>query len=297
MAYTELARMQQLLHREMAGTIALLTDEEDFTAMRSYRSFAFDDHHAYLQQIETLLHALTSEGRHTSLALFDPAEYEDFCTRAGLDPDAQASRGRFTAELAATGATIAYDGRPLAQLVPDLVTAALRQATWQYATTLLAGIGTCATCGEDIGWSSFTRACDLVLRVLDRAGPGTHHLVCSAATPADTLLSALDVADDEHGRAHLDESAIRAFATVLATGIASRTTGGLVVRTIRPGVPDRVYGWRLESWQLRPLTEAEVFDAYCTDVESGDLVPPESGVDYVLPPDLGPDEPPAGHPH
>lgn len=297
MAHTELARMQQLLHREVAGTIALLTDEEDFTAMRSYRSFAFDDHHAYLQQIETLLHTLAAQGRHTSLALFDPEEYADFCAGAGLEPDTPASRTRFTAELAATGATIAYDGRPLAQLVPDLVAAALRQATWQYATTLLAGIGTCATCGEDIGWSSFTRACDLVFRVLDRAGPGTHHLVCSAATPVDTLLSALDVADDAQGRARPDESGIRAFAAVLATAIATRSTGGLVVRTTRPDAPDRVYGWRVVGRHLRPLTEAEVFDAYCTDVESGDLISPESGVDYVLPPDLGPDEPPAGHPH
>jgi hypothetical protein len=297
MTHTEFGIMQRLLHREVAGTIALLADEEDFTAMQRYRTFAFDDHRAYIRQIEALLQSLTCEGRHTTIALFDPEEYADFCAGTGLEPDTPASRTRFTAELAATGATIAYDGRPLAQLVPELVARALRQATWQYATTLLASLGGCATCGEDIGWSSFARACDLVVRVLDRAGPGTHHLVCSSATPADTLLSVLDVACDDQDRVGPDESEIREFATVLATGIATGAAGGLVVRTIRPGEQDKVYGWRLEGWRLRPLTAAEVFDAYCTDVESGDLVSPESGVDYGLPPGLGPDGPPAGHTH
>jgi hypothetical protein len=297
MAHTEHGTMQRILQREVAGTIALLADEEDFTAMRSYRTFAFDDHHAYLRQIEALLRSLAAEGRHTTVALFDPEEYEDYCTGTGLEPDTPASRTRFTAELAATGTTVAYEGQPLAELVPRLVSAALRQVTWEYATAVLAGIGACATCGEDIGWSCYTRACDLVARVLDRAGPGTLHLVCSASTPADTLLSVLDVVYDNEGRALVDESAIREFATVLATGIALRSAGGLVVRTLREGAQDRVYGWRLRGWNLQPLTAGEVFDAYCTDVESGDLVSPESGVDYGPPPDLGHDEPPAGHTH
>jgi hypothetical protein len=234
------------------------------------------------------------------VALFDPEEYAGYCSDSGLDPDASTSRARFTAELAATGTTVAYEGQPLSALLPDLVAAALRQATWEYATTLLAGIGICATCGEDIGWSCYQRACALVGRVLDRAGPGTHHLVCSAATRADTLLSALDVTCGSPGRGEVDERRIREFAAVLATALATRSAGGLVVRTVEGDAGEtrtRVYGWRLDGWNLRALTAAEVFDAYCTDVESGDPVPPEPGVDYVTPPDLGDDEPPGGHVH
>ena len=297
MAHTEPGTTQRLLNREVAGVIALLADEEDFSAMRRYRSFVFHDHRAYLRQIEALLRSRTSAGRHTTLALFDPEEYAEFCTGTGLDPDTPASRTRFTAELAATGTTLAYDGRPLAQLLPDLVAAALRDATWAHASALLAGTGHCTGCGADLGWAAFTRACDLVLRVLDRAGPGTHHLVCSAATSADTLLSVLDAARDDQGRGRVDDRDLRAFATVLAVGFAVRSAGGLVVRTTDPGTRDRVYGWRLEGWYLRPLTAAEVFDAYCTDVRSGDLIAPEPGVDYVPPPDLGPDHPAADHAH
>lgn len=338
MTHTEPGTMQQILHREVAGTIALLADEEDFSAMRRYRTFTFHDHRIYLRQTETLLRTLAAEGRHTSVALFDPKEYEEYCTGTGLDPDTPISRTRFTAELAATGTTLPYEGQPFTDLVPDLVATALRHATWEYATTLLAGIGACATCGEDIGWSSYTRASDLVVRVLDRAGPGRHHLVCSVSTPAEPLLSVLDVVYDDQGGAHIGEVELREFATVLATGIATRAAGGLVVRTLgerrrhdgpdRPdaldgrdstdgadgadavhgaetrrrddggeGPRDRVYGWRLSGWNLRPLTASEVFDAYCTDVESGDLISPEPGVDYIPPPDIGQDEPPAGHMH
>ncbi|GHJ39007.1 hypothetical protein [Streptomyces sp. TS71-3] len=297
MAHTEPGTLQEILRMEMPATIALLTDEEDFTAMRRYGTFAFHDHRAYLRQIETLLEGLAAQGRHTSVALFDPEEYEEYCAGAGLDPDTSASRTRFTADLAATTPTIPYEGQQLADLVPALVTASLRQATWEYATLLLAGIGDCAACGEDIGWASYARASDLVVRVLDRAGPGTHHLVCSAATPADTLLSALDIAYDTQGSARVDEAAIREFATVLATPIATGSAGGLVVRTIGQDTRDRVYGWRLKGWNLQPLTAAEVFDAYCTDTLTGDIVAPESNVDYVPPPDLGDDGHPVGHAH
>ena len=50
MTDTQNRAARRVLRREMAGTIGLLTDEHDFTAMRRYRTFAFDDHTAYLQQ-------------------------------------------------------------------------------------------------------------------------------------------------------------------------------------------------------------------------------------------------------
>jgi hypothetical protein len=283
------------LHREVVGTIGLLADAEDFTAMRRYATFAFDDHHGYLRQVEALLSARAAEGRHTTVALFDPREYEAYCADTGLEPDTPASRTRFTAELAASGTTLPYEGQPLAELVPDLLTAALRYATWEYATTVLATIGACASCGEDIGWASYTRACELLVRVLDSAGPGTHQLVCSAATGAGTLLAALRV---KSGAVRgVDETEAQEFTTLLATGIATGAPGGLVVRTSGRKAHDKVYGWRLRGWSLKPLTAAEVFDVYCTDVDSGDLVSPESRVDYSPPPDLGEEVPPAGHTH
>lgn len=295
MAHTDDTAPTSDLHREVAGTIGLLADEADFTAMRRYDTFVFDDHRSYLRQIEALLSARTAAGRHTTVALFDPREYAEYCADSGLEPDAPTSRTRFTAELAGGGTTLPYEGQPLADLVPDLVTAALRYATWEYATTVLAGIGACASCGEDIGWASYTRACELLVRVLDSAGPGTHQLVCSVATDADTLLAVLRV-DSEAGRSGLDETEAQEFTTLLATGIATSAPGGLVVRS-SGGAGDKVYGWRLRGWTLRPLTASEVFDVYCTDADSGDLVPPESRVDYSPPPDLGEEEPPAGHAH
>jgi hypothetical protein len=69
------------------------------------------------------------------------------------------------------------------------------------------------------------------------------------------------------------------------------------MRTTAPDATDRVYGWRLRGENLEPLTAAEVFDAYCTDADSGDLVSPESGVDYCVPPDLGEEGEGAGHAH
>ncbi|MFF8659383.1 hypothetical protein [Streptomyces huasconensis] len=289
--------MRRALRREVAGTIGLLADEEDFAAMRRYRTFTFDDHATYLQQVEALLKTLASQGRHTTVALFDPEEYAEYCADTGLDPDAPGSRGRFTAALASGGPTVPYEGQPLADLLPELVDEAVRQATWEYATAVLARTGPCATCGEDIGRAAFARASQLITRALDTSGPGTRHLVCSVPCEAETLLAALHVEIDEDGSAELDETEALEFATVLAVGIATHRAAGMVLRCTAEGTRDRVQGWRMNSGRLHPLTAAEVFDAYCTDAISGELVAPESGVDYCAAPDLEDDEPGRGHLH
>jgi hypothetical protein len=297
MAHTEHQTMRRVLRREIAGTIGVLTDEHDFRAMRRYRTFTFHDHTTYLRQVEDLLRTRAAQGSHTTVALFDPQEYAEFCTDAGLDPDIPASRTRFTAELASTGPTIPYDGQPLTDLVPALVDEAVRQATWEYASTLLARLGACASCGEDIGRAAFLRASHLLVRVLESAHPGNHHLVCSVTGTPETLVSVLHADEETDGGTHLDEAEALEFTTVLALGLATHSPGGLVMRTSGSGTPDRIYGWRLRREGLEPLTAGEVFDAYCTDIDSGDIISPESDVDYCEPPDLGDTGQTPGHHH
>ncbi|MGW3861049.1 hypothetical protein ACWEDZ_06135 [Streptomyces sp. NPDC005047] len=296
MAHTD-QTMRRVLRREIAGTIGLLTDEHDFRAMRRYRSFIFHDHAAYLRQVEGLLRARAAEGTHTTIALFDPEEYADYCTTAGLDPDAPASRTRFTAELATNGPTVPYEGQPLTDLLPHLVDEAVRQATWEYASTLLARLGACSICGEDLGRAAFTRASRLLLQVLRTAPPGNRHLVCSVSGSPEDLVSVLHADEEIDGSPHLDEAEALEFTSVLALGLATHSPGGLVMRISPASGPDRIHGWRLRGYGLEPLTAGEVFDAYCTDVENGDLISPESNVDYCAPPDLGDDHLPPGHHH
>ncbi|MFI1420771.1 hypothetical protein ACH4VX_22850 [Streptomyces sp. NPDC020731] len=286
MAYTDHRTLRRVLHREVAGTIGLLADEHDFRAMRRYDSFVFDDHTTYLKHMEAVLRTRALQGGHTTVALFDPEDYAEYCAETGLDPDSHTSRTKFTAALASTGSTVPYDGRPLADLLPTLVDEAVRRATWEYAAALLARLGACASCGEDLGRAAFTRASHLLVRILDTAPPGERHLVCSVSGPPETLVAVLR-AEDISGRMELDESEALEFTTVLAVGLATESPGGLVMRTSKPGSPDRIHGWRLRAHGLEPLTAGEVFDAYCTDAESGDLISPESNVDYCEPPDLG----------
>ncbi|MFE5244774.1 MULTISPECIES: hypothetical protein [unclassified Streptomyces] len=285
--------IRRALRREVPSTVGLLVDAEDFAAMRRYRTFTFDDHSVYLRQVEGLLRTLAAQGTHTTVALFDPEDYAEFCTEAGIDPDDRTSRSRFTAEIAAAGATVAYAGQPIDTLIPLLVSRAVRRATWEYATMLLAGLGDCADCGQDIGRAAFDRASHLLGRLLDAAGPGTHHVVCSTPTDDDQLLAVLHTSRDTDGPARLASSEGAEFATVLAVGVALETQGGVVLRTTAPGAPDRVHGWRLDRGSLVPLTAGAVFSAYCTDADTGEPVSPESGVEYCAGFDLGADEPEA----
>ncbi|MEV4441260.1 hypothetical protein AB0K09_20005 [Streptomyces sp. NPDC049577] len=279
----------------MPSTVAVLADERDFAAMRRYRTFHFDDHVSYLRQIEGLLRTLTAQGTYTSVALFDPEDYAEFCAELHLDPDTPASRTRYTAEVAAAGATVGYDGRPIDHLLPRLVTEAEQQATWEYASALLARGGDCSRCGEDTGRAAFARASKALRRMIEAVGPGTHHLVCSipgdGATPLVAVLHATAGGD---GRLQLEEAAALVFCTVLAAGIATGRPGGVVLRTTRPGQSDTVRGWSLKGADLRPLTDAEVFDAYCTDAATGEPVPPEPDVEYQPGLRLDLDEPDRG---
>lgn len=156
---------------------------------------------------------------------------------------------------------------------------------------LLAGLGDCADCGQDIGRAAFDRASHLLLRTLETAGPGTHHLVCSTPTENEQLLAALHTERDTTGPAHLDSAEGAEFVTVLAVGIALESHGGVVLRTSAPGTADRVHGWRLTGGSLAPLTAGEVFSAYCTDADTGEPVSPESGVEYCAGFDIGADAP------
>ncbi|MFD0067419.1 hypothetical protein [Streptomyces sp. NPDC056690] len=283
---------------EVAGTIGLLADEDEFRAMRQYRSFPFADFATYLNAVKELLASRASQGSETTVALFEPQEYANYCTDTGLAPDSASSRARFTAELATTGATIPYVGQPLDDLIAALADEVLRQATWEYASELLANLGPCTSCGEDIGRTAFTRASGLLVRILDTAArPGTRHLVCSVPAAPENLVAALQADTDSDGACRLDEDEALGFTTVLALALATQRPSGLVLRSSAPGARDQVYGWRQRKGAFEPLTAGEVFDAYCVDVDTGDLVAPESDVDYCVPPDLGPDATSSAHRH
>ncbi|MGW5676790.1 hypothetical protein ACWEV4_17200 [Streptomyces sp. NPDC003860] len=276
------AAQRRALRREVPATVGVLTDAHDFHAMRGYDTFPFDDHPAYLRHVEALLTARTADGLHTSVALFDPDDFAQYCTDEGIDPDAARSRSRFTAAVAARGDALTYSGQPLGELLPRLIDNAVRQATWEYAAALLADVGACADCGEDIGKASFDRAFHLLSRLLEAAGPGAHHLVCSVLAPEEHLLAALQAQRDTTSTtARMDSVALTEFVTVLATAVALDRPAGVVLRTTTSDdTPVRLHGWRLQASRLVPLTEAEVFSAYCTDATTGEPVSPEPNVEY-----------------
>ncbi|GAA3192001.1 MULTISPECIES: hypothetical protein [Streptomyces] len=288
-AFRASRRTKELLRREIPGTAAVLADPHDFAAMRRYRTFPFHDHTHYLRHLEEHLRIRTAQGMRTSLALFDPTAYAAYCEELGIAPDSVDSRARYTADLARNGATLPYAGEPLAQLLPLLVEETGRQAVWDSAATRLAEAGTCRKCGEDLSQSAFALATQALKELLDGLGDGTHHLVCSIPAGAPPLLAALRVTSEE-GRHTLSESQSLIFCTVLAAGIAHRTPGGIVSRSTRPEpsseeatttAHDTARGWALRDGWPEPLTAAQVFTAYCTDITTGDPIPPEHRVDHT----------------
>jgi hypothetical protein len=268
------------LRSEVPSTVGLVSDAEDFAAMRAYRSFVFDDHPRYLQRMETLLRELAAEGIHVTVGAFRPRVYAEYCEATGQDPDTALARTRYTAEVTACGPTVPYVGQPLDHLVQQLGCETDRRTVMERATDLLVQAGDCADCGREIAQEGFGRASQALMKLIRSAGPGRHHLVCSVPAAHAPLLAALHTDQDGDGRVHLAENDALVFCTVLAVGIVTETPGGVVLRSETAGGPDQVSGWSLRDGWLQPLSEGEVFNAYCTDAESGEPVPPEPGVEY-----------------
>ncbi|MFE6780010.1 hypothetical protein [Streptomyces sp. NPDC057676] len=273
---------RRALRREAPSTIAVLASDTDFTAMRRYESFPFADHGRYLRQVEGLLRARATRGAYTTLVLFDPAVYRAFCAEVGLDPDHPTSRARYAAETATVGPTVSYEGQPLSLLIPRLLDAEEQHATLTRAVRDLAGMGDCAECGEDVAAAALTRAGQAIHALLSAAGRGNHHLVCSVPTDDGPLIAVLHVRPQPSDARHevpVDDDR-ETFRAVLAVGLAGTRPGGVVLRTTSAGRNDTVRGWALRDHWLSPLTEAQVFSAYCTDPDTGEPLAPESGVDY-----------------
>ncbi|WUH90392.1 hypothetical protein OG900_09940 [Streptomyces sp. NBC_00433] len=180
---------------------------------------------------------------------------------------------------------------------PAPARAARHRGAWESATDALAGAGTCPDCGQDLAHCAFDSATDNLLRLLEAVGPGSHHIVCSLPSGDGPLLAAVHVQTDTDGTLCLDDDDALVLCTVMAAGTATGRAGGVVLRTTHDDErPEVVRGWSLRDGTLHPLSESEVFNAYCTDPITGDRVPPEPGVSYragiPLPPPAAAPAPP-----
>ena len=261
------------LRREAACIVAVLTDRDDFAAMRAYPTFEFDDYDSYLDHVAHLLRAVASAGTHVRVTLFDPAEFEQYCFEESLPPDAAASRASYAAAAGPRGPAVDYRGERLGDLIESLRHQAGQLAMRDTADAVLGDY--------DPSGAAADRAADLLVDLVDGLGCGVHHLVASMMA-GGALLSARLHVECAGELVRISAEDARVFSAVLSAALAAPGgTGGVVARSCPNGGRQVLRGWRVAGGSLRPLTEAEVFNAYCTDPGTGDPVPPEPDVRYA----------------
>jgi hypothetical protein len=288
-------RYRRALRREAPTVIGLILDDHDFTAMNRYRSFPYGDYGRYLHHLDGLLRSLHAEGTHIAVTLFDPDGYAAYCDSTRQPPDTATTRTRYVAEAATTGAAVRYTRQPITVLRAELAREADRRATWERATDELMDAGPCPDCGQDLAHCAFDAASHTLLCLIEAVGDGAHHVVCSLPTPGGPpLLAAVHIDTRPGGGMRVAETDALVVCTVMAVAAVTSRLGGLVVRTTDGAGHDTVRGWELRDGEPRPLSEAAVFDAYCTDPATGEPVPPEPGVRYAAGLPLPP--PPPGDP-
>lgn len=286
------ASVRRALRREAPSIVALLAGERDFAAMRRHRDLPCEDHAEYLRQMDGLLRSLLSQGLFVTVTLFDPEEYAEYCADTGRDPGTPAARARYTADITANGPAVPYTGQPVHRLTSQLDHETGRQVAWDRATDILTTAEDRPDSGRERARTAFERASRALVGLIETTGTGVHHVVCSVQLDDAPLLAVLTTERTASGRIHVAEADALVFCTVLAAAAVSGSSAGIVVRSTAADGRDEVRGWSLRDGWPQPLTEAEVFDAYCTDPETGEPVPPEPGVTYRPGLPLGP--PPTG---
>ncbi|WP_331731982.1 hypothetical protein OG592_40955 (plasmid) [Streptomyces avidinii] len=127
------------------------------------------------------------------------------------------------------------------------------------------------------------RAAALFMGFLNAVGDGCHHLVVAASANGGTL--AIGVPFHNIGEAtDLDPDDALEAMTLLT--LAASVGGGAVLRTDFADGISRVRGWKLVEFYAKPLNAAEIFNAYCMDARTGEVIAPEWGVEYTTAPRL-----------
>ncbi len=119
--------------------------------------------------------------------------------------------------------------------------------------------------------------------LLGALGLGHHHLLISAHTALGSSATASVVVEGAPGglvRAEREGSLM--FCYTLAQASAAFGCAVVFARTVAPdGDGSVVQGWRLTDGWPRAMSAAEVFDAYCTDLATGEPLPPEPETEYL----------------
>lgn len=273
------ATILRRMRKEVGTVVALLATPDDFDTMREhYRSFRFTDYYDYLNDQQILLDSLM-ETSGAYVTLFDPVAFVVFCAREGLEPDSPSSRSRYATGAAVHEVRLPYEGDELGDVLDDLQEALEKRLDLEKAVRI---IGLSSQDGMP-PYAFLDRARAAVGGLLHGLGAGTHHLVCSVTHETGPLMAILHVTCSDDGAPHVSGDEALAFTVHVAAGLRSGGAAGIVARTsaTEADAHEVVRGWTIsESW-LRPLTEAQVFAAYCTDADTGEPIPPEHGVEYA----------------
>ncbi|MEV5776633.1 hypothetical protein AB0L49_36265 [Streptomyces antimycoticus] len=134
------------------------------------------------------------------------------------------------------------------------------------------------------GQQAFDTAALAFEALLSALGPGRHHLLISAHTALGSSATASVVVEGAPGGlVRTEKEGSLMFCYTLAQASAAFDCAVVFARTVAPdgGGKSVVQGWVLTGGWPRAMPAAKVFDAYCTDLATGDPLPPEPETEYV----------------
>ncbi|HEV2637858.1 MAG TPA: hypothetical protein VGX23_22080 [Actinocrinis sp.] len=240
--------------------VGLLTTVEDFAAMRIHPSFEFTDYQHYLAEHARLLENLRAHGRPVRIGCFDPCEFLQYCTTAGIDPDSARNRARYVQDVCTSDPqTPRYTGQSIGEIIAELESDRRHQALLRILFDLLEDSVRQEEHPLRVMLQAEGHAASAFASIVNMAGQGRHQVVLR--TVGESVQRAevtLDFTIDGEALKLSKRRVIDALLTLYALCYVRRVPATITLLSSRGGDPDPaapirpVHTWRLVDQHVLP---------------------------------------------
>ncbi|MFB6655306.1 hypothetical protein ACFCZ4_34040 [Streptomyces microflavus] len=123
------------------------------------------------------------------------------------------------------------------------------------------------------------RAIEILDRLIQKTGTGMHRLTLTVEGINGTAFAEFAFLRMEDDMTVGSIEKADQFCVLLAVAVSGAHHSGLVMRT--QAETESCCGWRFKDGDPLPLNRAEVFNAYCHNAATGEVIAPQPGIEYA----------------
>lgn len=283
------------------GFAVILHEPEYHDLIARHNALSQRDYATYLADLYSRMSAARAADIQVLIGPFLTDQYESYAEAIGAPASSARALRAYDDFVARVGPhTRAWTGEPISRVVSDLREATDTSADQAKLLPLLKQAADLHPDPQRAAGEALETATELFAPLLKHTKPGHHTLTCTVQLPREHISYALPVVRTQDIVAFPDGGPEQLLFVAVATAHLADRPATLILRSRHltahakasqePNQQDRprqhpdqftVRAWRLKAGRAIPLTATQTFDLACTDLISGERIPPEPGAQYA----------------